>query len=220
VGVESGVRRDWSRRAFRPQLSRKPTKPCIIPKHPRIKQDAVASTYGHLMNVKNILLTGPPRCGKSTVIEKLIKQIHKPITGFFTREMREKGRRVGFSITTLDGKEGVLAHKESKSKLRVGKYGVNIDDLDRIAVPSMIPNKPDQIVIIDEIGKMEYFSPLFRETLIKILDSANPVIGSIAQKGNPFIEKIKERKDVLFVTVDQKNRDLLPAYLLEQIPAR
>ena len=169
------------------------------------------------MKPKNILLSGPPRCGKSTVIEKLVKQIHKPVTGFFTREIREKGRRVGFSIITLDKKEGVLAHEESKSKTRVGKYGVNVDELDRIAVPAMIPSKPDEIVVIDEIGKMECFSPLFRETLIKTLDSANPVIGSIAQKGSPFIKKIKERKDLLLVSVSEKNRDSLPAFLLERI---
>ena len=154
------------------------------------------------------------------MIEKMVKQIQGPVIGFFTREIKEKGRRVGFAIITLDGKEGILAHEESKSPRRVGKYGVNIDELDRIAVPSIIPSQPDQIVIIDEIGKMECFSPLFRGTLIKALDSANPVIGSIAQKGNPFIEKIKERKDVRLVTVSQKNRDSLPPYLLEQIPAK
>ena len=167
------------------------------------------------MKAKNILLTGPPGCGKSTVIEKLVKQIQRPVIGFFTREIREEGRRVGFSINTLDGKEGVLAHEDSKSPRRVGKYGVNIDELDRVAVPSMIPRTADQIIIIDEIGKMECFSPLFRETLIKTLDSANPVIGSIAQRGNPFIEKIKVRKDILLVTVSEKNRDSLPADLLE-----
>lgn len=172
------------------------------------------------MEAKNILLTGPPRCGKSTVIEKLVKQIHRPVVGFFTREIREKGRRDGFSIITLDGREGVLAHEDSQSTRRVGKYGVNIEELDRIAVPSMTPSAADQIVIIDEIGKMECFSPLFRETLIKTLDSANPVIGCIAQKGTPFIEKIKERKDVLLVTVSEKNRDTLSAKLLEQIPAK
>jgi len=179
-----------------------------------------ASAYGHLMSAKNILLTGPPRCGKSTVIEKLVEQIQRPVIGFFTREIKEKGRRLGFSIITLDGKEGVLAHQESKSKMRVGKYGVNTDELDRIAVPAMIPSKPDEIVIIDEIGKMECFSPLFRETLIQTLDSAHSVIGSIAQKGSPFIEKIKGRKDVLLVSVSEKNRDSLAAYLLEQIPER
>jgi len=172
------------------------------------------------MKAKNILLTGPPRCGKSTLIAKLVKQFRQPVTGFFTREIREKGQRVGFAILTMDGKEGVLAHKDSRSEIRVSKYGVNIEDLDQIAVPSMIPNKPDQFVVIDEIGKMECFSLLFRETLIKVLDSPHPVIGSIALKGGPFIQKIKERKDVLLVTVSEKNRDSLPAHLWEQIHSK
>jgi nucleoside-triphosphatase THEP1 len=170
------------------------------------------------MRAKNILLTGPPRCGKSTLVEKLVRRLDRPLTGFFTRELREKGRRVGFSITTLDGKEGILAHENSKSQKRVGKYGVNVGDLARIAVPSMIPSGAEQIVIIDEIGKMECLSPIFRETLAKVLDSENLVIGSIAQKGDAFIEKIKERKDVLLVTVSEKNRDSLVLFLLEQIP--
>ncbi len=148
----------------------------------------------------------------------MIGQLDRPLTGFFTRELREKGRRVGFSITTLDGKEGLLAHENSKSQKRVGKYGVHIDDLVRLAVPSMIPSRPDQIVVIDEIGKMECLFPLFRETLQKVLDSENLVIGSIAQKGDAFIEKIKEREDVLLVTVSEKNRDSLVPLLLEQIP--
>ena len=57
----------------------------------------------------NILITGPPRCGKSTLIEKVVSRIERPVTGFFTREIKGKGRRVGFSINTLDGKEGILA---------------------------------------------------------------------------------------------------------------
>ena len=102
------------------------------------------------IKTKNVLLTGPPRCGKSTVIEKLVKQIQRPVIGFFTREIKERGRRVGFAIITLDGKEGILAHEESKSPRRVGKYGVNIDELERIAVPSMILGTADQMVVIDE----------------------------------------------------------------------
>jgi nucleoside-triphosphatase len=168
------------------------------------------------MKAKNILLTGLPRCGKSTLIERLIPQINRPLTGFFTREIREGGNRKGFLIITLDGKKGVLAHVESKSPVHVGKYGVNMDEFDRIAVPAMIPSKAEEIVIIDEIGKMECCSPLFRETLVKTLDSANTVIGSIALKGGPFIQKIKGRKDVLLVTVSEKNRNSLVAYLLRQ----
>ena len=159
------------------------------------------------MTAKNIFLTGPPRCGKSTLIEKLIPRIGRPATGFFTREIRERGRRTGFSITTLDGKRGVLAHENIKGRFRVGKYGLNLEDIDRVAVPSMLPAIPGEIVVIDEVGKMECFSSLFRETLIKVLDSQHHVIGSIAQKGDQFIQEIRTRDDVLLVNVSEKNRD-------------
>lgn len=158
---------------------------------------------------RNILVTGPPRCGKSTLIERVVGRIHKPMTGFFTREMRQKGKRVGFSITTLDGKEGVLAHQDTKSRFRVGKYGVNLEHIDQIAVPSMLPTKADEILVIDEVGKMECFSSLFRQTLLNVLDSDNSVIGSIALKGDEFIQKIRERADVLLIHMTENNRDEL-----------
>ena len=159
------------------------------------------------MEKQNILVTGPPRSGKSTLIEKAIQVINKPTIGFFTREIRERGQRTGFSITTLDGKTGVLAHQSVRSRFRIGKYGVNLKDIDQIAVPSMLPTRYDQIVVIDEIGKMECFSRLFRETLIKILSSENQTIGSIAIKGNKFIENIKKRDDILLIPISEDSRD-------------
>ena len=161
------------------------------------------------MNSKNILLTGPSRCGKSTLIEKVVERIQKPMTGFFTSEIREEGKRIGFSITTLNGENGVLAHQKIRGKYRVGRYGVNLHDIDRIAVPSMLPNQSNMIIVIDEIGKMECFSSLFRQTLMNILDSENPIIGTIAQKSDRFIQKIKEREDILLIHVSEKNRDEL-----------
>jgi nucleoside-triphosphatase THEP1 len=170
-----------------------------------------------LGNPKNLLVTGPPRCGKSTLIEAVVSKIDLPLCGFFTREMRESGRRTGFKIITLDGKEGVLAHERIKGKVRVGKYGVNLKDLDEIAVPSIIPSRPDRIIVIDEIGKMECFSTLFRKTLLQALDSPNKVIGSIALKGGEFIQAIKKRSDVELLHVSEENRDRLPASLIEWI---
>lgn len=170
------------------------------------------------MDKKNILFTGPPRCGKSTLIGKIVKKIDTPATGFFTREILESGKRVGFSIDTLDHRAGVLAHQGIKSRLRVGRYGVNIEDIDRIAVPSMMPDQPDVLVVIDEIGKMECFSGLFKKTLISILDSEHRVLGSITMKGDRFIRQVKARDDVLLVTVTPKNRDkLVSMYLTGQI---
>ena len=169
------------------------------------------------MATGNILVTGPPRSGKSTLIEKAVSQIQAPMTGFFTREIRERGKRMGFSIDTLDGKTGVLAYRGIKSRFRVGAYGVNLQDLDQIAVPSMLPTKPGEIIIIDEIGKMECFSPLFKKTLMEVLDSENQVIGSIAIKGDNFIQNIKKRDDVLLISISESTRDSALELLLARI---
>ena len=169
------------------------------------------------MKKRNILVTGPPGCGKSTLIEEVINRMEEPLCGFFTREIKERGRRVGFSITTLDGKEGVLAHQNIRSQFRVGKYGVNTEDMDSLAVPAIVPPQKGEIVVIDEIGRMECLSALFKETLIQVFDSPNCVIGSIAQKGDHFIQRIKERNDVRLVYISLQNRNRLVEKIINYI---
>jgi nucleoside-triphosphatase THEP1 len=171
------------------------------------------------VDAKNILVTGNPGCGKSTLIERVVLQLKRPVMGFITREIREKGKRVGFSIDTFDGKKGVLAHvAHPKSGPRVGKYGVDLQTIDKIVVGSLKgPTSPDVLVVIDEIGKMECFSFLFKKTVVDLLDSPLPVFGSISQKGDAFIRNIKARSDVSTITVTAANRDALLASLVRSL---
>jgi nucleoside-triphosphatase len=99
----------------------------------------------------------------------------------------------------------------------VGKYGVNLEDIDRIAVPSLVSPRPGDLVVVDEIGKMECFSPLFRETLVRVLNSGTAVLGSIALKGERFIEEIKGRHDVSLVHLSEANRDEAFEIVLEHL---
>lgn len=167
---------------------------------------------------KNILFTGLPGCGKSTIIEKILKAVNMPSTGFFTREIRERGRREGFSITTLDGRHGILAHIDIRGRERVGRYGVNLQDIDNIAVPSIVPGKENALIVIDEIGKMECLSTAFKKSLINALDSVNPVVGSISLKGDAFIANLKKRPDTLLIMVTEKNRDNLAEEFIRKLP--
>lgn len=110
-----------------------------------------------------------------------------------------------------------MAHEAIKSPIRVGKYGVNIQDLEVIAVTTMVPSNSSQIIIIDEIGKMECYSNRFRDALLNAMDSSNKLIGSIALKGTPFIEEIKRRTDINLIRVTEKNRESLPDLILEML---
>jgi nucleoside-triphosphatase len=161
------------------------------------------------MKPGNIFLTGPPGCGKSTLIERIVGRINAGVVGFITREIREGGNRVGFSIDTFDGNKTVLAHVGVKSPYRVGKYGVRIEAVDAVAVPSLKTTTADSPIIIDEIGKMECLSAAFRNAVVEALDAPNPVVATIALKGDSFISGLKARDDVTLFTVNPSNRDTL-----------
>jgi len=168
------------------------------------------------MNKKNIFLTGAPSSGKTTVIKKIIEKLDRPTKGFYTEEERADGKRVGFLMKTLDGRKGYLAHQDIKSDFHIRRYGVSIDNVEGIAVPSITPVK-NHIIILDEIGKMECFSMVFKQAAVNALDAPNIVIGTITFGGDAFILEIKKRKDIEINEVTEMNRDLLPDLILRQI---
>lgn len=158
---------------------------------------------------KNIFLTGQPGVGKTTIIKKWIEKIENA-GGFYTEEIREKGKRKGFKIVTLDGKEGILASCEKEGRLKVGKYTVDIEEFENTGVKSIqeaLENEKIKYIVIDEIGKMELFSERFKEVVEKALESDKIVIGVLTKAKNDFAEKIRKRKDVKIIEVDKKNRD-------------
>ncbi len=159
--------------------------------------------------IKNIFITGKPGCGKTTLIKEILKELKIPAQGFFTEEIREKGKRVGFKIKTLNQKEGILAHKDLKSQFRVSKYGVNLKDLEEIGVKELEKGlEKEHLLIVDEIGKMELFSQRFKDIILRSLESKNKVLGTIMIKENPFSKKIKKRRDtkIFYLTPENKKR--------------
>ena len=167
--------------------------------------------------ISNIFLTGPPSSGKTTVIKKVLSKLKRKATGFHTEEIKKNDKRVGFMMKTLDGKEGLLGHEDIKSSFYIRRYGVSIENIENLAVPSITPQSEDEIIIIDEIGKMECFSGKFCEAALNALDARNVVLGTIAVGGTDFIREIKQRKDIKIYDVTIQNRNVLPENLIEEI---
>jgi len=171
----------------------------------------------------NILLTGRPRIGKTTIIQKFASRCHLPMGGFFTCEIRENDMRVGFSIEAVhswdqDGSgekyRAVMAHVNSPSTYRVGRYGVNISAIERVGITALNEGmRRAKIIIIDEIGRMEMYSTLFQKEVKNVLNCPLPVLGVIQMKQTSFLDSIRKREDVTVIQVTQDNRDALPKRL-------
>lgn len=133
-----------------------------------------------------VLITGPPKCGKSTLISRLIKHYSNYIIyGFITPEVRKDAKRIGFDIIDIYSNERIQLARISnyKTKHKLGKYNVFIEDFDKIVSNLEIHEKHKvDLIIIDEIGKMELFSKKFEELIRKIFQSDIPIIATIGQK--------------------------------------
>ncbi|MCM8804314.1 MAG: NTPase [Candidatus Omnitrophica bacterium] len=169
--------------------------------------------------VKNILITGLPGTGKTTLIKEIIANLRGEKIGFFTEEIKEKGIRVGFKIITLSGKEGILSHKDFISPYKISKYYVSIDNLENIGVAEIEKGLylKNCLIVIDEIGKMELFSEKFKKIVISLFESPNKVLATIMYKPNPFCDIIKKRKDTKIYILEKINFNRIKEEILSYL---
>ncbi|MFH1622400.1 MAG: NTPase [Candidatus Omnitrophota bacterium] len=155
-----------------------------------------------------IIISSKPGVGKTTLVKELISKLKVTICGFYTEEIRENGKRVGFKVVNLENKEEVvLAHVYLEGPKKVGKYKVNIKDFEPMAINILekaIKGK-EELIIIDEIGKMELFSKVFRQLVIRLLNSPKNVIFTIKTDWvKNWIPKIRD-KDIYNFDMSRQN---------------
>jgi nucleoside-triphosphatase len=154
-----------------------------------------------------LLLTGKPGTGKTALIKENLARTKVKGGGFYTEEIRTGGIRQGFKLITLDGQEAILAHINISSPYQVSKYRVDTDSLNRVGVSVLRQAlKESDLIVIDEIGKMELLSPQFRETVTQALNSGKKVLGTIMLNPHPFTDEIKRHPEVETLLVTRDNR--------------
>ncbi len=164
------------------------------------------------------LLTGTPGTGKTSLIKQAIAGMKGKAGGFYTEEIRAKGARQGFRLVTLDGEDAILAHVDTHSQYRVGKYGVNVDGMERVGVPALHKAlRQCDLVVVDEIGKMELFSANFRTAVSQIIDSGKRMLGTVTLNPHPWADAIKRHPQVNLITVTRANHGQVLTELLRWI---
>ena len=168
-----------------------------------------------------LFLTGRPGIGKTTVLLNAAEGLKTKgyyVGGMVSKEVRQEGARVGFEIIDFETrKRGWLAHVEQRVGPQVGKYKVNLGDLDSVGANAVIEASENaDVVVIDEIGPMELFSQVFRKAVSEALNSSKLVLAVIHHSARDIIiEAIKKRDDVFLATVDLANRNDLHNILIQ-----
>ncbi|XP_024916837.1 cancer-related nucleoside-triphosphatase isoform X2 [Cynoglossus semilaevis] len=133
--------------------------------------------------------------GKTTLVQKACEALLSSgvgVEGFYTEEVRERGRRTGFDVVTMTGERGHLS---------------------RIRNVGLADGGNKKVFVIDEIGKMELFSQSFIRAVRQILDSSScTVLGTIPiPKGKPLglVEEVRSSRDVRVFAVTKENRNAL-----------
>lgn len=175
--------------------------------------------------MNNLLITGPSRIGKTTILERLATILAESdylVNGFISPAELQNGERIAFTLRTISGRTFTLSQKSGpdfgQQPLKIGNHFVDLTIVDRVMVPMMeeAANNSD-IFLLDEIGPMEIMSLQFRSALSLLLDMPTLVVASISIAPDRYISRIMSREDVFIVEVDQTNRDLLPQELAEQV---
>lgn len=177
----------------------------------------------HILAPQRVFLTGDPGCGKTTVLKRtadLLALRGLKIGGMMSGENREKGSRVGFSVVDLiTGEKGILADMGQSNGPRVGKYRVNIRDLERIgsgAIQRAIEEA--DVILIDELGPMELHSSRFIESVKAALRAPKHIVGTIHKRAShTLILEVKSSPTVAILEVTSNNREQLPTLIAERI---
>jgi nucleoside-triphosphatase len=170
-----------------------------------------------------LILTGAPGTGKTTVLSKtvdVLKARGVSVGGMISREAREGEPRVGFEVIDLaSGRHGWLAHINQKTGPQVGKYRVNLADLEGIGVKAIAEaTQKYQVIAIDEIGPMELFSTKFKQVVHQALEGSKVVLAVVHTKAHdPLILETKRRDDIEIFTITVSGQDSLPDLLVEKV---
>ena len=145
---------------------------------------------------------------------ELLRERGVALRGFVTEELREGRRRVGFAVETFDGERATLAHVTFSGPPRVGRYGVDLEAFERVALPALAGVEEQELVVIDELGKMELASEAFRGAVSELFHRRLALVATVHVARHPFTDALKRNAEVVRVT--RGNRDELPTRIAER----
>lgn len=163
---------------------------------------------------QNYFVTGLPKSGKTTILEKIIEKLRErglKVGGFLSPDKQEHGTRVAFYVQNIDNKRKRLLASVEGGGPKISKYHVKVKRFESVALPAMKRIEKYDVFVIDEIGRMEMRSKKFLDMLDEIFKSSVPVIASISQE---YVDRYGIEGEVIMLT--KMNREDVMFDLIEK----
>jgi nucleoside-triphosphatase len=171
-------------------------------------------------------ITGLPGSGKTQTLLRIIQLLEEEgikVGGMVTEPIVERHRRSGFQITNWLTKEHeVLAHESLKSRIRSGRYGVNLAALEGLGTRSLAEAREQaDVIVIDEVGKVEVESEAFTQGVVDTLDANKSIVMTLHKKSrNPLLQDIRRRDELRLLEVTPVNKNLLAFKIVRLLTGR
>ncbi|HMK82466.1 MAG TPA: NTPase [Candidatus Bathyarchaeia archaeon] len=176
------------------------------------------------MKSARIFLTGEPGVGKTTLIRKVVQELQSRgiiVGGMTSSEIREGGSRIGFQVEDISSHEvGELAKlgQTFQGAPMVGRYRVNLDDVERVGVVAIRHAlKVANVIIVDEIGPMELKSSQFVLAVEDVLASSKNFLGTLHKRAShPLIKVIRTNSSYKIIELTPANRNMIQSEVIAQ----
>ena len=152
--------------------------------------------------MEHIFLTGDIQVGKSTLIRRVLAALSPlALGGFFTVSEPDAPRsaenRVGLRIRGCGGVGDAAAFNRAGCAALAGAEGT-------------------QLILMDEVGRMERDADAFTARIEALLDCEKPIFGVLRGAAHtPLAERIRSHSGTRLVVVTPENREKLLPWIVE-----
>ncbi|MDO5843789.1 MAG: nucleoside-triphosphatase [Methanocorpusculum sp.] len=164
---------------------------------------------------RHIFLTGDLQVGKSTIISKVLAETELSLGGFKTVGSNYKENGESDIIIYPADKSPDEGYTAAHRKIRGKEVFPEIFDTRGTEFLS----KPAELIIMDELGFMESDAKIFQSKVLETLNCDISVLGVVRNMRTPFLDKVRENKNVDVIFVTKENREDIFKDVLKKIRA-
>jgi nucleoside-triphosphatase len=158
-----------------------------------------------------LLVTADPGVGKSTLLRCFCGAIAAEgmkVGGVLVNDRRVGGERVAFDAVDLQTRGSAPVAWKSASPLQAnqrqfGEYVVDLDAIGTFVVDALRRSASCDVVVIAEIGRMEWLSSRFQSELACIFTGDMTVVASLSKYAAPAFDAFRNDPDNLVVEFER-----------------